>query len=277
MGKPTPNVVASIYGDRVIRRELENQGASMSKPQSPRYSAQTPFQSSSSAVLDSPFAGRQGAGGQVMVQHPRARAQQFAPEQIWGQYNNYRSNGLVGSAIVHVVLLALILGGATFGHHVVQQAKQREIVTLIAPSPDTYALPTAKKVVSGGGGGRDHDPLPAPPGRLPHFAMQQITPPQIVMRNEKPKLTAEPTVVVPPQVHMAENRMLNLGSPSSAPLPAAPPSNGTGSGGGIGSGSGGGGGVGHGPGVGPGSGGGIGGAAFQGGGGILAAPAGSKS
>jgi protein TonB len=242
----------------------------MSNPQKPRYSAHTRFQSSS-AVLDSPFSGRDSTARQPMLMHSRSRTQQsFVPEQIWGQYNNYRSNGLVGSVIVHVVLLAVILGGATFEHHVVQQAKQREVVTLIAPSPDTYALPTAKKVVSGGGGGGDHDPLPAPKGRLPKFAMQQITPPQIVMRNEKPKLTAEPTVVVPPQVHMAENRMLNLGSPSSAPLPAAPPSNGTGSGGGIGSGSGGGVGVGHGPGVGPGSGGGIGGGVFKVGGGISA-------
>jgi len=242
----------------------------MSNPQSPRYSAQTPFQSSSSAVLDAPYAGRRNMARKSMVTYPRSRQQQFAPEQIWGQYNNYRSNGLVGSAIVHIVLLAVILAGATFGHHVVQQAKQREIVTLIAPSPETYALPTAKKVVSGGGGGGDHDPLPAPKGRLPKFAMQQITPPQIVMRNQKPKLTAEPTVVVPPQVHVAENRMLNLGSPTSAPLPAAPPSNGTGSGGGIGSGSGGGVGVGHGPGAGPGSGGGIGGGVFKVGGGISA-------
>ena len=242
----------------------------MSNPQSPRSFARPPFQSSS-AVLDSPFSGRDGVVRRPVVMHQRSRTQQsFVPEQIWGQYNNYRSNGLVGSVIVHVVLLAVILGGATFGHHVVQQAKQREIVTLIAPSPDTYALPTAKKVVSGGGGGGDHDPLPAPKGRLPKFAMQQITPPQIVMRNEKPKLTAEPTVVVPPQVHMAENRMLNLGSPTSAPLPAAPPSNGTGSGGGIGSGSGGGVGVGHGPGVGQGSGGGIGGGVFKVGGGISA-------
>src|SRR5258708_19481664 len=105
MGKPTPNVVASIYGDRVIRRELENQGASMSKPQSPRYSAQTPFQSSSSAVLDSPFAGRQGAPRQVMVKHPRARAQQFAPEQIWGHYNNSRPTAFVASPTFHVLPL----------------------------------------------------------------------------------------------------------------------------------------------------------------------------
>jgi protein TonB len=76
--------------------------------------------------------------------------------------------------------------------------------------------------------------------------------------------------VVPPQVRLAENKMLNLGVPSAAPLPSAPPSNGTGSGGGIGSGSGGGVGVGHGPGVGAGSGGGIGGGVFKVGGGISA-------
>jgi periplasmic protein TonB len=105
---------------------------------------------------------------------------------------------------------------------------------------------------------------------LPKPAMQQITPPQIVLRNENPKLTAEPTVVMPPKVQMAQNHMVNLGTPSAAPMPAAPPSNGTGSGGGIGSGSGGGVGVGHGPGVGPGSGGGIGGGVFKVGGGISA-------
>ena len=195
----------------------------------------------------------------------------LGPDAIWGQYNNYRSNGLAGSAVVHVVVLALILGGSMFGRHVVQVAEpQHETVTLIAPSPDSYALPVSKKVVAGGGGGGDHDPLPAPKGRLPKFAMQQITPPSIVLRNPHPKLTAEPTVVVPPQVHVADNHMPNFGVSSAAPLPSAPPSNGTGSGGGIGSGSGGGVGVGHGPGVGPGSGGGIGGGVFKVGGGISA-------
>jgi TonB family protein len=192
------------------------------------------------------------------------------PDAIWGQYNNYRSNGLAGSVAVHVVLLALILGGSFFGHKVVARVEQHETVTLIAPSPDSYALPVAKKIVSGGGGGGDHDPLPAPKGRLPKFAMQQITPPQIILHNEHPKLTAEPTVVVPPQVRVAENHMPNLGVQAAAAMPSAPPSNGTGSGGGIGSGSGGGVGVGHGAGVGAGSGGGIGGGVFKVGGGISA-------
>jgi TonB family protein len=194
----------------------------------------------------------------------------MAPEAIWGQFNNYRSNGLAGSAVVHIVVLAAILGTATFGHQVVAKVQQHEKITLIAPSPDSYALPVAKKVVAGGGGGGDHDVLPETKGRLPKLAMQQIVPPQIVIHNEHPKLTAEPTVVIPPQVHLADNHMPNLGNPVAAAMPSAPPSNGTGSGAGIGSGSGGGVGVGHGAGVGAGSGGGIGGGVFKVGGGISA-------
>lgn len=202
------------------------------------------------------------------------RAQKsLAVGEVWGHYNNYRSNGLVGSGIVHIVLLGLVFAGAAFGHQVVQQARQREVVILIAPSPDSYTFKTSKKVVvggGGGGGGGDHDPLPAPKGRLPKFAMVQITPPQVVLRNMKPKLTAEATVIVPPQVHLAENRIPNLGISSAAVMPAAPPSNGSGSGGGIGSDSGNGAGIGHGAGVGAGTGGGIGGGVFKVGGGISA-------
>ena len=99
--------------------------------------------------------------------------------------------------------------------------------------------------------------------------MEQITPPMVVVRNDNPKLTAEPTVVIPPQVKLASNNLPNLGDPMSR-LPSGPPSNGTGSGGGIGSGSGGGVGVGTGPGVGEGRGGGVGGGVFRVGGGVSA-------
>jgi periplasmic protein TonB len=225
--------------------------------------------SSSSAVLDPMYASRQARPAPMPVR-PRAQARSMAPEAIWGQFNNYRSNGLAGSAVVHIVVLAAILGTATFGHQVVAKVQQHEKITLIAPSPDSYALPVAKKVVAGGGGGGDHDVLPETKGRLPKLAMQQIVPPQIVIHNEHPKLTAEPTVVIPPQVHLADNHMPNLGNPVAAAMPSAPPSNGTGSGAGIGSGSGGGVGVGHGAGVGAGSGGGIGGGVFKVGGGISA-------
>ncbi len=231
----------------------------------------TLLQYSSPAVLNPVYAGRAPITRPPQMNVRLRDAKALAPDAIWGQYNNYRSNGLVGSAVIHAVLLGLILGSAMLGHEVVQKKiEQHETVTLIAPSPDSYALPVAKKVVSGGGGGGDHDRIEAPKGRLPKAALQQITPPQIVLRNQHPKLAVEPTVVVPPQVRMAENRIPTLGNPSSAIIPSAPPSNGTGSGGGIGSGAGGGVGVGHGPGVGAGTGGGIGGGVYKVGGGISA-------
>jgi TonB family protein len=228
------------------------------------------LQFSPTAVLDRSYGGRLRSAPPPHSSSRLKDERVLVPDAIWGQYNNYRSNGLVGSAIVHGVVLALVLGGALFGRQVVQKEQQREVVTLIAPSPDSYALPVAKKVVSGGGGGGDHDRIQAPKGALPKPALQQITPPAIVMRNEHPKLVVQPTVVIPPQVHLAQNHMPNLGVPTNAPLPSAPPSNGIGSGGGIGSGSGGGVGVGHGPGVGAGSGGGIGGGVYKVGGGISA-------
>ena len=214
---------------------------------------------------------RYDVGPRATRPHPRpsVRTSQ-APDAIWGQYNNYRANGVVVSAIVHVVLIGALLSGAFFGHQIVQKVVERQKVTLIAPSPDSYIMHVSKQVVSGGGGGGDRDPLPAPKGRLPKASFKQITPPAIVMHNERPKLAVEPTVVVPPQVHLAENKMVNLGTSASVVMPAAPPSNGTGSGGGIGSGSGGGVGVGHGAGVGAGSGGGIGGGVYKVGGGISA-------
>ena len=72
--------------------------------------------------------------------------------EIWGQFNNYRSNGVAVSAALHVVFIALLIASAIFGRQVVQKVAPRQIVALIAPSPDSYALPTSPKVVSGGGG-----------------------------------------------------------------------------------------------------------------------------
>jgi len=188
-------------------------------------------------------------------------------KDIWGFYD-YKKNGALGSTVVHILAVGVIIGATILGRRVVQQIeKPHEVITLVAPD-DIPALPPSKTEAGGGGGGGDRDKFQAPKGKLPKFAMQQITPPMVVVRNENPKLTAEPTVVVPPQIHLASN-MPNLGDPMSH-LPAGLPSNGTGSGGGIGSGSGGGVGSGEGPGVGPGRGGGIGGGVFRVGGGVSA-------
>ncbi len=173
--------------------------------------------------------------------------------------------------VVHIAMVGGLIAISIMGARAVKQAeKPRETVTLIAPDL-TPPLPMTKKsdtTSGGGGGGGDRDKLQAPKGKLPKLAMEQITPPAIVIRNDHPKLPVEPTVVVPPQIKLASN-MPTIGNPMAA-IPSGPPSNGTGSGGGIGSGSGGGVGSGTGPGVGPGHGGGIGGGVFRVGGGVSA-------
>lgn len=185
---------------------------------------------------------------------------------IWGFYD-YKKNGVLGSTVVHIVALALIIGGTILAKSLVKTIIQKQQdVTLIAP--DMPALAPSKTQVGGGGGGGDRDKLQALKGKPPKFAMEQITPPSMVVRNEHPKLTAEPTVIVPPQVQMASN-MPNLGDPT-ARIVQGPPSNGVGFGGGIGSGAGTGIGSGEGAGVGPGRGGGTGGGVFRVGGGVSA-------
>ena len=185
---------------------------------------------------------------------------------IWGFYN-YKGRGAAGSTVIHVLALALIIAGTYLGRKIVDVAKPKETVLLIAPD-DLPVLPVSKSASGGGGGGGDRDKLQASEGRLPKQSMQQITPPMAVVRNPNPKLEVPPTIVVPPDIHLQQPNMPDLGDPMSR-LPSVP-SNGTGYGGGIGSGSGGGVGSGEGPGYGPGRGGGVGGGLFHVGGGVSA-------
>jgi protein TonB len=189
-------------------------------------------------------------------------------KDIWGFYS-YKKNGALGSSLLHIIVLALIIGGTIWLGKKTVEAPKQEVTTLIAPSEDIPPLQPSKTIAGGGGGGGDRDKLQATKGKLPKLAMEQITPPMVVVRNPNPKLAVEPTVVIPPEVKLAQNSLPNLGDPMAA-IPSGPPSNGTGSGGGIGSGSGGGVGSGEGPGVGPGRGGGIGGGVFRVGGGVSA-------
>ena len=185
---------------------------------------------------------------------------------IWGFYN-YKGRGVAGSTVIHLLALALIITATYLGRKIVDVAKPKATVELIMPD-DMPALPPSKPQSGGGGGGGDRDKLQASEGRLPKQSMQQITPPMAVVRNQDPKLAVAPTIVVPPDIHLQQPNMPELGDPLSH-LPSVP-SNGTGSGGGIGSGNGGGVGSGEGPGYGPGHGGGVGGGAFRVGGGVSA-------
>jgi TonB family protein len=189
---------------------------------------------------------------------------------IWGEYD-YKKQSAGVSLVVHIMMIGGLIAISIMGARAVKNVvKPDQHVTLIAPDLTPQLPITQKKEQSsgGGGGGGDRDKLQAPKGKLPKAAMEQITPPAVVIRNDHPKLPVEPTVVLPPQIKLASN-MPNLGNPLSA-VPSGPPSNGTGSGGGIGSGAGGGVGSGSGPGVGPGHGGGYGGGAFRVGGGVSA-------
>jgi TonB family protein len=188
---------------------------------------------------------------------------------IWGDYNN-RKQATVGTAVVHGLMVAALIAISIAGAHAVKQQILTPTVSLVAPEISDYIPISNKKndTIGGGGGGGDRDKLQAPKGKLPKTAMEQFTPPAVVIRNDNPKLPMEPTVVIPPQVKIPVVNMPTLGDPLAKVI--GPPSNGTGSGGGIGSGSGGGVGSGEGPGVGPGRGGGIGGGVFHIGGGVSA-------
>lgn len=188
-----------------------------------------------------------------------------ADEQIlptlFQQTQSFNPRGFGLSLAAHAALLLLLF---TSGLWMVKRAViKQEAAQVIELSP--YTLPPAKDTMSGGGGGGEHDKTPAPQGALPRSALRQITPPQIVVKNESPKLPVEPTVALPIQL---PQQQLDLGDPMSH-IPA-PPTNGTGIGGGVGNGSGTGIGSGAGEGVGPGVGGGVGGGLYHVGGGVRA-------
>ncbi len=189
--------------------------------------------------------------------------------EIWGE-TSHKKSALTGSLTIHAAIIVALVAISIAGKKVVQ-AVQQPTVQLISPNLSDFMPMTTKPdkvTMGGGGGGGDHDKLQAPKGRLPKTAMVQYTPPAVVVRNENPKMSVEPTVVIPPNVKVPQVNVASLGDPMSKI--AGPPSNGTGGGGGIGSGTGGGIGSGEGPGVGPGKGGGIGGGVFRVGGGVSA-------
>src|SRR5512143_4015507 len=191
----------------------------------------------------------------------------FMPALFGLEYSTYgtkKSNFLV-SFLLHMLMAVVLVVSTSFvvSHRQEIKATVTGVVTDVSP----YILPPSATRAGGGGGGGDRDKLAASKGVLPKFSREQFTPPMVVIRNENPKLVAEPTVVVPPELQLTQQAG-PLGDPLSSVF--GPPSSGTGSGGGIGSGSGGGVGSGRGPGVGPGWGGGIGGGAYRVGGGVTA-------
>jgi protein TonB len=126
------------------------------------------------------------------------------------------------------------------------------VTALLEPVPPPV-MPKETKI---GGGGGQHDLGPVTQGHLPKLAQTQIVPPK-APPTIPPKLAVEPTVVVQPNLKLADNTMPNLGMPNSN-LKGFSMGNGNGTG--IGSG--------DGAGIGPGSGGNIGGGVYQVGGSV---------
>ena len=203
------------------------------------------------------------------VRREHKQEQQILPTlfgQGYGAYAVRRSNFAV-SLLAHAAMLGLLLAsGLMLG----SKKAQQEIVQLVEPTITEYLPMTPRATTAhGGGGGGDRDLLKAPQGRLPKVLMEQITPPEVVIRNGHPKLEVEPTVVLPPQIKISSD-LPNLGDPRSTVV--GPSSNGSGYGAGIGDGSGGGIGSGSGAGVGSGVGGGYGGGVYRPGVGGVTAP-----
>jgi protein TonB len=172
----------------------------------------------------------------------------------------------VVSFIIHVVGIGLVvyLG---FRVRVVMPATRTVTSVdfkLYAPPPPPKVLPVAP-VQGGGGGGGAHQIIEPTKGKPPEVRkLPPVLAPQVI-RIERPKLAAEPTV----QVKMPDSSNLpNLGMAQSPQIALASQGKGTGSG--FGSGLGGGIGAGHGIGNGPGSGGGYGGGVMSVGGGVSA-------
>jgi protein TonB len=177
--------------------------------------------------------------------------------------NRGRASSIIAISL-HVVVVALILWLSIAA--VKKAVSKNQLLTNI-DVPQYMPIAPKGPQMGGGGGGGSHDILQAPKGRLPKFEEQPIVPPMVI-KNDHPKLVADPAIMMPKDIQLPNNNLPNLGDPRTSIV--GPASNGTGSGAGMGSGSGGGIGSGHGNGYGPGEGGGYGGGLYHVGGGVSA-------
>jgi protein TonB len=175
-----------------------------------------------------------------------------------------RRSSFITSLAAHALVLALLITSGIWAAPSFHE--KTRVSSTVVLDIGSYLLPTAVDRARGGGGGGDSDIVQASKGNPPRFAREQITPPAIVVRNEDPKLLAEPTVVGPPALSFPQTSQ--MGDPFARI--SGPLSNGTGTNGGIGSGAQGGVGIGTGRGVGDGWGDGIGGGVYKAGGRVSA-------
>ncbi|MEO6119689.1 MAG: hypothetical protein ABIP12_03285, partial [Terriglobales bacterium] len=103
---------------------------------------------------------------------------------------------VVASVSLHALAVALVVGSGYFA--VEQRVVRTQVISLV--NPDVSALPPAPDLSGGGGGGGDRSKLDASKGALPKLSHEQITPPAVVVRNEKPLLEVAPSIIVRPNL-----------------------------------------------------------------------------
>lgn len=175
-----------------------------------------------------------------------------AVTNIWGLYPPQKKSWLLSMAF-QTLAVAMVF---TVASSPAVRRAARNAFELYVPVDITNYKPS----VHGGGGGGDRSPLPASRGKLPKPALRQFTPPSATRDNSDPKLTVEPTIVLPPDIPLPQIAANDYGDPAGV---LGLSSNGPGTGGGIGIGAHGGVGPGAGPGLGPGWRGGIDGGPFR--------------
>jgi periplasmic protein TonB len=173
-------------------------------------------------------------------------------KEIWSKDENFGWTQIISMGL-HAAIFALVIFVPLFWHFSTPiQAKSNVDVMPLDISPYVAKLPAGADKAGGGGGANDHTLTPVNKGKLPKFKWTQFTPPQIKIQNPNPKLAAEPSLLGPPDLKVANLNAPTFGDPLAN---GNSDSLGHGNGTGIGSGSGGG--------LGPGSGGGTGGGEFR--------------
>jgi protein TonB len=186
-------------------------------------------------------------------------ARRVSVKTMWGLYPPQKKSWLLSLAF-QTLAVAMVF---TVASSPAMRQAARDALELYVPVDIT----NHQQSVHGGGGGGDRSPLPASKGKFARPARRPFTPPSATANNPNPKLIAEPTIVVPPDVTLPQIAANDYGDPLSK-LGLA--SNGPGTASGIGSGSRGGIGPGDGPGAAPGFDGGIHGGVFRAGRGVTA-------
>src|SRR5690348_5415504 len=136
-----------------------------------------------------------------------------AVKDIWGLYGRQKKSFLMSTGFQFGIVGLIV---ALSFVKPVQQAVKQTATLVFAPTdiePYQPKMAPTKDTMGGGGSGGDRSTLPASKGRLPKQSLRQFTPPMAVINSPNPKLTMEPSIIVPPDVPLPNVNMPNYGDP----------------------------------------------------------------